>query len=189
MLPGALAAFDELGVDRERIPLIPAGGIHTPERVAQLFSLGAAAVQLGTPFAVTEESDAHPNFKRVLADARPEDIVTFMSAAGLPARAVRTPWLANYLKRAEKLCAVATGKMHKCTLAWDCLLSCGLRDSLAKAGQFCIDQQLAAALHGDVDKGLFFRGSERLPFDNAIRSVKELIDYMLGGLMPRPQAV
>ena len=185
VIPGAQAALRELGIEPASIPLIPAGGINSPEKVAEMFSLGAAAVQLGTPFAVTEEGDAHPNFKRVLAEAKPEDIVTFMSVAGLPARAVRTPWLANYLKRAEKLSAAAVGKAHKCTLVWDCLVSCGLRDSLPKAGQFCIDNQLAAALDGDVEKGLFFRGAERLPFGAAIRPVRELIELMLGGLNPR----
>lgn len=185
VIPGAIAALRDMDIDPATVPLIPAGGINSHEKVQELLTLGAAAVQLGTPFAVTEEGDAHPNFKRVLAEAQPEDIVTFMSAAGLPARAVRTPWLANYLKRAEKLCAAAVGKAHKCTLAWDCLLSCGLRDSLPKAGQFCIDNQLAAALHGDVDKGLFFRGAESLPFGHAIRPVKDLIDYLLSGKTPQ----
>lgn len=185
VLPGAIAAMREMGVDPEQVPLIPAGGINNFEKVQTLIGLGASAVQVGTPFAVTTEGDAHPNFKRVLADARPEDIVTFMSVAGLPARAVRTPWLENYLRRAEKLCAAAVGKARKCTLAWDCLLSCGLRDSLPKAGQFCIDNQLAAALHGDVEKGLFFRGAESLPFGSAIRPVKELVDYLMNGRMPK----
>lgn len=185
VLPGARKALGDLGVDPDTVPLIPAGGINSPERLRQLIELGASAVQMGTPFAVTEEGDAHPNFKRVLAEAKPEDIVTFMSAAGLPARAVRTPWLANYMERAEKLRAAAVGRLHKCTLAWDCLLSCGLRDSLASAGQFCIDSQLAAALRGDIEKGLFFRGSETLPFGDAIRSVRELIDYMTGRALPQ----
>ena len=39
-----------------------------------------------------------------------------------------------------------------------------LRDGDPKGGQFCIDVQLAAALRGDVKRGLFFRGSEALPF-------------------------
>ena len=186
VIPGTLKAFEEMGLDPKSIPLIPAGGINTHEKAAHLFALGASAVQLGTPFAVTEEGDAHPNFKKVLAEAKPEDIVTFMSTAGLPARAVRTPWLANYMKRADKLCAAAAGKAHKCTLVWDCLVSCGLRDSLPKAGQFCIDNQLAAALSGDIERGLFFRGSESLPFGSAIRPVRDLIDYILGGVRPQP---
>jgi nitronate monooxygenase len=185
VLPGAIAALEDMGIDPRSVPLIPAGGINNFQKVTTLFELGASAIQVGTPFAVTTEGDAHPNFKRVLADAKPEDIVTFMSVAGLPARAVRTPWLENYLRRAEKLCAAAVGKARKCTLAWDCLLSCGLRDSLPKAGQFCIDNQLAAALHGDIEKGLFFRGAESLPFGSAVRPVKELIDYLMNGKMPR----
>ncbi len=185
VIPGVLALMREMGLEPARIPLIPAGGINSPARVRELCALGASAVQLGTPFAVTVEGDAHPNFKRVLAEAEPKDIVTFTSVAGLPARAVRTPWLANYLNRVEKLCAAA--KTNRCTLAWDCLAQCGLRDGSAKFGQFCIDNQLAAALRGDFEKGLFFRGSERLPFGQAIRPVRELIDYMLGGIvMPEP---
>ena len=181
VLPGVIAALKGMGIDPASVPLIPAGGINSFEKMQKLLALGAAAVQVGTPFAVTEEGDAHPNFKRVLADAKPEDIVTFMSVAGLPVRAVRTPWLVNYLKRSEKLCAAATGKTHKCAQAWDCLISCGQRDSLPKAGQFCIANQLAAALRGDVEKGLFFRGAESLPFGQEIRPVRELFDYLLSG--------
>ena len=82
-----------LGINVDSIPLIPAGGINSLKSLKKLFSLGASGVQIGTPFAVTEEGDAHPNFKRVLAEATSENIVTFMSPAGLPARAVLTPWL------------------------------------------------------------------------------------------------
>jgi nitronate monooxygenase len=184
VIPGVLDVFRDLGIEAERIPVIAAGGINSHEKVRQVLDHGASAVQVGTAFAVTEEGDAHPTFKRVLADAQPEDIVTFMSVAGLPARAVRTPWLANYLKREEKLKDAATKKDHRCTLAWDCLLQCGLRDGLAKAGQFCIDNHLAAALRGDLEKGLFFRGAERLPFGNAIRPVRDLIRYLVSGEMP-----
>jgi nitronate monooxygenase len=182
VLEGTLALFRELGIESERIPLITAGGISSHEQVCHLLGLGASAVQLGTPFAVTIEGDAHANFKQVLVDARPEDIVTFMSVAGLPARAVKTPWLSNYLDKEAKLQRKAGPKA--CTVGFDCLHQCGLRDGLAKAGQFCIDTQLAFAMNGDVKRGLFFRGAERLPFGDAIRSVSELINYLLHGIRP-----
>ncbi|WP_277427687.1 nitronate monooxygenase family protein [Trinickia sp. Y13] len=182
VIESTLALFKELGLERERIPLIAAGGIHTPEQVRELMSLGASAVQLGTPFAVSEEGDAHPNFKRVLVEATPDDIVTFMSVAGLPARAVRTPWLADYLEKEAKLQRVA--KARKCTVGFDCLAQCGLRDGIAKHGQFCIDTRLAYALAGDVKRGLFFRGSETLPFGRQIRPVRDLITYLLTGVKP-----
>lgn len=182
VLEGVLELFKVLGIEHEHIPLIVAGGIHRHEQVRDLFALGANAVQLGTPFAVTEEGDAHINFKKVLTEAKPEDIVTFMSVAGLPARAVRTPWLANYLDKEEKLQRLA--KPKQCTVGFDCLHQCGLRDGLGKAGQFCIDTQLAFALKGDVKRGLFFRGAEPLPFGAAIRPVRDLIDYLMTGLRP-----
>ena len=176
VVPAAARLFAELGI--APIPLIVAGGINSPERVRAALSLGAAGVQVGTPFAVTAEGDAHPNFKRVLAEARPEDIVTFMSVAGLPARAVRTPWLARYLDTEALLQSRA--KLRHCTLAFECLAQCGLRDGNARVGQFCIDHHLAAALRGDVDHGLFFRGSESVPFGGQIRPVRELTGHLLG---------
>jgi nitronate monooxygenase len=182
-LPGVFKLFDELGIARGQVPIIVGGGINSHEKLRDALALGASAVQLGTAFAVTEESDAHANFKRVLADALPEDIVTFMSVAGLPARAVNTPWLANYLKRESKLQACAKADLKRCAIGLHCLTHCGLRDGLVNAGQFCIDAQLVAALKGDVNKGLFFRGSEALPFGREIRPVKDLIALLLGDLI------
>jgi nitronate monooxygenase len=142
--------------------------------------MGAAGVQLGTPFAVTEEGDAHPEFKRVLAEASDDDMQEFTSVAGLPARAVGTPWLKTYLKIEDRLQAVAHVK-SRCTKSFDCLAQCGLRDGLKGWGQFCIDSQLAAALRGDVKKGLFFRGVGALPFGDQIRSVRDLMQKLLTG--------
>jgi nitronate monooxygenase len=185
VLEEVFALFRELSIERERIALIPAGGIASAQQVRELFALGAAAVQVGTPFAVSEEGDAHPNFKRVLAEARPEDIVVFMSVAGLPARAVRTPWLERYLAKLPQLQARAARKAQ-CTLAWDCLEVCGLRDGKAQMGQFCIDQRLALAVAGDVQRGLFFRGAGPLPFGSQIRPVRDLIELLLAAPVAEP---
>jgi len=174
----------ELGLTLEKIPLIPAGGINSFQKLKELFDLGASGVQIGTPFAVTEESDAHPNFKKVLAEAGPKDIVTFLSAAGLPARAVLTPWLRRYLGREQKLRAEATPACAQCPSRTECLTHCGFKDGNPGAGQFCIEVQLAAAQRGNVEQGLFFRGSESLPFGREIRRVRELLEYMLTGNMP-----
>ncbi len=163
------------------IPLIAAGGISSQADLLRLQSLGCAAVQLGTAFAVTKESDAAQTFKKVLADAKPEDIVEFVSVAGLPARAVRTPWLDKYLRIEEKLKAVAHMKRKGCNLALDCLAHCGLRDGQPTMGQFCIDRQLGYAMEGEENKGLFFRGAGKLPFGDQIRSVEELIRRLLTG--------
>ena len=182
VIPQVLEFFKTAGIERE-IPLIAAGGISCREDIVRLQGLGASAVQLGTAFAVTEECDADPAFKRVLAEARPEDMVEFISVAGLPARAVRTPWLDKYIRLEHRLKAVAHVKA-KCTMSFDCLAHCGLRDGDASMGQFCIDKQLGHALDGNTGKGLFFRGAGRLPFGNQIRPVQELMQWLLGGLRP-----
>ncbi|MCL4800098.1 MAG: nitronate monooxygenase family protein [Burkholderiales bacterium] len=185
VIAGVHTVLDGLGIARERVPIVAAGGVGTHADVRGLLALGAAAVQLGTAFAVTAEGDAHPDFKRVLAEARPEDIVTFTSVAGLPARAVRTPWLAAYLAKLPALKRRARPR-RECTLAFDCLAACGLRDGIERFGQFCIDLQLAAAMRGDVERGLFFRGAGPLPFGSQIRTVRELLAYLLTGVAPAP---
>jgi nitronate monooxygenase len=184
VIEAVLALFRELGVERERIPIIAAGGIHSHEQVRELLALGASAVQLGTPFAVCAEGDAHPEFKRVLAEAKREDLVEFMSVAGLPARAVATPWLKRYLSREQALQSHAKADPRRCVPGADCLTVCGLRDGISSAGQFCIATRLAHAVHGDVKKGLFFRGAEPLPFGSAIRPAAELVEYLLTGRVP-----
>lgn len=180
VIPVVREFFKSAGLERD-IPLIAAGGISSHEDVRRLQALGASAVQLGTAFAVTAECDADTAFKQVLARAKPEDIVEFVSVAGLPARAVRTPWLDKYLRIEPKLKAVAHVK-RKCNLSFDCLAQCGLRDGKSEIGQFCIDQQLGHALEGDAQRGLFFRGAGRLPFGDEIRPVADLLRWLLAGV-------
>lgn len=183
-VPETLMLLRAVGIDATT-PVIAAGGIRTRSDIARLQALGAAGVQLGTPFAVTSEGDAHPEFKRVLAEAREEDKIEFTSVAGLPARAVATPWLRNYLESLPRLQANARDR-GRCTKSFDCLAQCGLRDGKPSWGQFCIDQQLAAALSGDVEHGLFFSGRGALPFGTEIRTVRELIARLLVGVPVTP---
>lgn len=178
------ALFDELGLGRDAPRLIVAGGVDSHAKVQHWLAHGADAVQLGTAFAVCEEGDAHLSFKQALTGADPEQLVEFVSVAGLPARAINTPWLMQYLGRESSLQAKAKADERRCTQRMDCLSQCGLRDGISRIGQFCIDLKLAAAVRGEVDKGLFFRGAGRLPFGDAIRPVRELIEYLMQGTMP-----
>jgi nitronate monooxygenase len=82
--------------------------------------------------------------------------------------------LKNYLRALPRLQETAHVK-PRCTEVFDCLTQCGLRDGKQGWGQFCIDHQLAAALRGDVRRGLFFRGKGDLPFGKEIRTVRELL--------------
>ncbi|MBI5277208.1 MAG: nitronate monooxygenase [Burkholderiales bacterium] len=182
VLPEVLEFLRKAGLEG-RIPLVAAGGVEKQADILKLQALGASAVQLGTAFAVTEECDADLAFKQVLAGAKPEDIVEFTSVAGLPARAVRTPWLDKYIRIAPRMQEHAHKKTH-CTMWFDCLAHCGLRDGNGAWGQFCIDKVLGYAFSGDIKKGLFFRGAGRLPFGDQIRPVSDLMRWLLGNIVP-----
>lgn len=55
------------------LPLIAAGGIGTGDAMLATFALGAEGVQIGTRFALTEESSAHDNFKDLCLALREGD--------------------------------------------------------------------------------------------------------------------
>lgn len=56
-----------------KIPVIAAGGIASGKSMLAAFALGADAVQIGSAFAVAEESSAHPNFKEKIIHAAEGD--------------------------------------------------------------------------------------------------------------------
>lgn len=72
------------------IPIFVAGGIATGKMIAHLFLMGASGVQMGTIFAMAEESPAHPTFKERFRRARSrEAFSTPQYDSALPVVAVR----------------------------------------------------------------------------------------------------
>lgn len=60
----------------EDVPIFVAGGIASGTYIAHLLMMGAAGVQMGTFFVMTEECRAHPKFKQAFIRARARDAVT-----------------------------------------------------------------------------------------------------------------
>lgn len=72
------------------IPIFAAGGIAAGKMIAHLFLMGACGVQMGTIFAMAEESPAHPRFKERFRKARSrEAFATPQYDSTLPVVAVR----------------------------------------------------------------------------------------------------
>jgi enoyl-[acyl-carrier protein] reductase II len=70
------------------IPVIAAGGIITGAQMAAALLLGADGVQMGTRFAATEESSAHPRFKEQICSKQSAD--TFLALRKLiPVRLIK----------------------------------------------------------------------------------------------------
>lgn len=75
-------------VDAVRIPVLAAGGIGDGRAMAAAMALGAEGVQVGTRFAASQESSAHPSFKQAVADAT--DTATVLTLKKIaPVRLIR----------------------------------------------------------------------------------------------------
>ena len=64
------------------IPLIAAGGIATGSAMLAAFALGAEGVQIGTRFALTEESSASNEFKRLCVSLKEGDTMLALKKIG-----------------------------------------------------------------------------------------------------------
>ncbi len=137
------------------IPVIAAGGAVCGEDVAELIKLGAAGVQMGSRFAVSEESNAAPSLKEFYLKIKQEDIVQIDSPVGYKGRAVRNPF-------AELSLQGKAPKPEKCD---GCLKQC--------TRSFCIIRALTRAQQGDLETGLIFTGANMWKIKE-ILSVKEI---------------
>ena len=134
-----------------------------------MLSRGARGVQMGTRFIGTYECDAHANFKKVLLDAKKEDIVLMSSPVGYPAQGVVTN-LTHLVEKRE-------GPAIKCIS--NCVAPCN-RGEEAKVVGFCIADRLSDAYEGNTETGLFFSGTNGYKLDKII-SVKELMQKLTEG--------
>jgi len=81
------------------IPLIAAGGIGSGQAMLAAMALGADGVQVGSLFAVTEESSAHRLFKEMVVQAGEGDTMLLMKKT-VPVRLLKNPF-AEDIKAAE----------------------------------------------------------------------------------------
>jgi nitronate monooxygenase len=150
-------------------PLIAAGGIWDKNDIDKVFSLGANGVQMATRFIGTHECDADEVFKKVIVDAKKEDIQLLKSPVGYPARGVRT----NLIKLVDR----REGPPIKCIS--NCVTPCQ-RGKEAKEVGYCIADRLADAWAGKAETGLFFTGANGYKLKEII-SVKELMNKLING--------
>ncbi|MDR2040199.1 MAG: nitronate monooxygenase [Bacteroidales bacterium] len=81
------------------LPLIAAGGIGSGQAMLAAMALGADGVQLGSLFAATEESSAHPAFKQCILDAGEGDTMLMMKKT-VGVRLLKNPFF-DAIKEAE----------------------------------------------------------------------------------------
>lgn len=84
-------------VDTVNIPVIAAGGISCGRTMAAAFALGAEAVQVGSRFAVTQESSAHDNFKQKVVETGEGDTALTLKEV-TPVRLIKNDFYVELLE-------------------------------------------------------------------------------------------
>ena len=94
-----------------KIPLIAAGGISGGKAMLAAMALGADAVQIGSLFAASVESSAHPDFKKLIVDSAEGDTKLSMKSV-IPVRLIKN----DFFKQVEEAEARGAGKSELITL-------------------------------------------------------------------------
>lgn len=132
------------------VPVFVAGGIGTGRAIAAYLEMGAAGVQLGTGFAASTESVAHPAFKRAFFRASARDAVSSVQIDPrfpvIPVRALKNAGQDGFAAKQREVIA---------------LVDAGTLD--LAAGQLAIEHYWAGALRravvdGDVEHGSLMAG-------------------------------
>lgn len=159
-----LAAVAKHTADTEaEIPVIAAGGVFDGKDIADMLTIGASGVQMGTRFVCTEECDAAYPFKEAYLNASKEDIVVIKSPIGLPLRVVRNEFVDRIL----------AGERVDFKCQYRCLAPCNPAQT-----QYCVADAMVNAYRGKMDKGFATCGANAYRV-NEIVTVQELMDELV----------
>jgi len=150
----------------ERVPVFVAGGVATGRMCAHLFLMGAAGVQMGTVFAVSEESCAHDAFKMKFVRANARDAVStpqFDSRLPVVAvRALRNAGLEDFGRlQLDLIRRLDAGEIHRAA-------------AQAKVEEYWMGALRRAVVDGDVAQGSLMAG-QSVGLVNRIRPVREIV--------------
>ena len=146
----------------KQIPVFAAGGIWDASDAKRIEALGADGVQAATRFVATKECDASSGYKKAYVNAKETDVKIIKSPVGMPGRALNNA----FIQKTER----APESVERC---YHCIKNC-------KPAQipYCITQALIRAVHGDVENGLVFCGSNVGKIDR-ISTVREVIEDLM----------
>ena len=134
----------------DHVPVFIAGGIATGRMMAHLLMMGAAGIQMGTRFVLSEECAAHPNFKKAFKRAKARDAVAtpqFDSRLPvIPVRALKNEGTAEFGKLQMEL----LHKLDENTITRE--------EAQFEVERFWVGALRRAAVDGDVVKGSLMAG-------------------------------
>jgi enoyl-[acyl-carrier protein] reductase II len=83
------------------LPLLAAGGIGSGEAILAAIALGADGVQIGSRFAISEESSAHPDFKKLVTGLAEGDTKLALKKVG-PVRLIKNEFFQTIHKMEQE---------------------------------------------------------------------------------------
>ena len=151
-------------VDAVNIPVIAAGGIGDGRGIAASFMLGAVGVQMGTRFLVSNECNAHKNYKEKVLKAKDIETEVTGTSTSHPVRVLRNKLTREYIKieksnsNSEKLESLTRGALRKAVIEGDTengSVMAGQIAGLVKKEQSC--KEIIEELMTEFDKCINYK--------------------------------
>ena len=154
----------------QEVPVFVAGGIATGAYIAHLLLMGAAGVQLGTLFVLTEECRAHPKFKEAFIKARARD-------------AVATPQIGSELKVVSVRALKNKGLDHFSDLQVELIQKRKSKEISHTDAQYQVENFWVGALRravqeGDVEFGSLMAG-QSAGLVNQVKPIKKVLSDLI----------
>ncbi len=151
------------------IPVFVAGGLGRGEAILSYLEMGASGAQLGTRFAASAESIAHPNFKNAFIKARARDAVASIQLDEnfpvIPVRGLANPGTRNFLVyQKEILAKFQAGELDK-------------TEAQLAIEHFWAGALRRAVIEGDVEGGSVMAG-QSVGMVTAIQPVAEILQEL-----------
>lgn len=168
-----LTLIQEVLLHIDETPVFVAGGIATGEIMAICFLLGAAGVQVGTRFAASLESVAHPLFKEAYLRAKIHSTVPFTPpkgvASGHAIRCIKNAAYTDFTERVEKL----RQDLNQGAIS--------IHQAEAEVEDFWNGRLRDAVVNGNIKTGALMSG-ESVAFVHKIEKVEDILsDFLVAG--------
>jgi len=156
--------------NHDEIPIFTAGGIATGEMMAHLLLMGAAGIQMGTRFIMSDECEVHPRFKETFVKARSRDAIATPAVGSelnvVAVRAIRNQGMAEFADLQMGLILKnRRGEISK-------------KDAQFEVEKFWMGALRNAVKDGDVERGSLMAG-QSVGLVNKTQSMKEIYAEMI----------
>jgi enoyl-[acyl-carrier protein] reductase II len=154
----------------DSVPIFIAGGIATGRMMAHLLMMGAAGIQMGTRFVLSEECGAHPDFKEAFKRAKARDAMAtpqFDSRLPvIPVRALKNEGTVEFGKiQLELLNRLDAGEISR-------------EEAQFEVEKFWAGALRRAAVDGDVVKGSLMAG-QSVGLVDQIKPLRAIVEEMV----------